>query len=138
MFSLHLGLLFTGIGIGPTLGGLLIRFTKHFIIVFYVSAIIHIIYALLVWFIIPESLSRSQLLEARARHKAASEEYRAAHAQGGLVVLAKRMFAFLTPLSIFLPVEIQEGNPAKGKRRDWNLLLLVIAYGCTVSLVVCP
>lgn len=138
VFSLHLGLMFTGVAIGPTLGGLVIRFTDRFIYVFYISAIIHAVYALVVWFIIPESLSRSEMLEARARRKIDDEEYRVAHAHGGLLVLLKRTFAFLTPLSIFSPIELSNGNPAKGKRRDWSLLFLIIASGFVSSLIVCP
>lgn len=138
VFSLHLGLMFTGVAIGPTLGGLVIRFTDKFIYVFYISAIIHAVYALVVWFIIPESLSRSEMLEARARRKIDDEEYRVAHAHGGLLVLFKRTFAFLTPLSIFSPIELSNGNPAKGKRRDWSLLFLIIASGFVSSLIVCP
>ncbi len=136
IFSLNLGLLFTGVAIGPLLGGLLIRFTKNFIIVFYISAIIHVTYALLVWFIIPESLSKADMLDARARHKVANEEYLAAHAHGGVAVFFKRMFSFLTPLAIFLPVRVDDGKPGKGQKRDWNLLFIVMSYGFVVSLMV--
>ncbi|KAI0723991.1 MFS general substrate transporter [Cerioporus squamosus] len=135
IFSLHLGLLFTGMGIGPTLGGLIIRFTGEFIYVFYISAAIHCVYALLVWFIIPESLSRTEMIRARQRHKEADDEYRSANAHGGFLVFLKRVFAFLTPLSLFLPIDLNGGNPAKGKRRDWSLLFLVAAFGLTVSLL---
>ncbi|TBU49115.1 MFS general substrate transporter [Dichomitus squalens] len=135
VFSLNLGLLFTGVGVGPLLGGLLIRFTGKFIIVFYISAIIHLIYALLVWFIVPESLSKAELQEARSRYKVANEEYFAAHAHGGILVFFKRMFAFLTPLAIFLPTRLVGGNPAKGQRRDWSLLFVVLAYAFVISLM---
>ncbi|PIL24217.1 hypothetical protein GSI_13970 [Ganoderma sinense ZZ0214-1] len=135
MFSRNLGLMFTGVAIGPVLGGLLIRFTGTFIIVFYISAIIHIIYALLVWFVIPESLSKADMLGARARYKLAKEEYFAAHAHGGALVFFKRMFSFLTPLAIFLPVRVDGGKPSKGRKRDWNLLLVVMSYGFVISLL---
>lgn len=136
VFSLNLGLLFTGVAIGPVLGGLLIRFTGTFIVVFYTSAIIHVIYALLVWFVIPESLSKADMLDARARYKAANEEYFAAHAHGGVLVFFKRMFSFLTPLAIFLPVRVDGGKPGKGQRKDWNLLFIVSSYGFVISLLV--
>ncbi|RPD66384.1 MFS general substrate transporter [Lentinus tigrinus ALCF2SS1-6] len=135
IFSLHLGLLFTGMGVGPTLGGLIIRFTGQFIIVFYISAAIHCVYALLVWFVIPESLSQTEMHLARKRHREADEEYRSATARGGFLVFVKRLFAFLTPLSLFWPIDLNGGNPAKGKRRDWSLFFLVVAFGFTVSLV---
>ena len=136
VFSLNLGLLFTGVGVGPLLGGLLIRYTGQFIIVFYISAVIHCVYALLVWLIIPESLSKAEMQDARRRYKLVIEDYIAAHAHGGVVVLFKRMFSFLTPLAIFLPTRIVGGNPAKGQRRDWSLLFVVLAYGFVVSLMV--
>lgn len=136
MFSLNLGLLFTGVAIGPLLGGLLIRFTGSFIIVFYISAIIHLTYAFLVWFVIPESLSRAEMLDARARHKVVIEEYLAAHAHGGVLAFFKRMFSFLTPLSIFLPVRVDSGKPGKGQKRDWSLLFIVLSYGFVISLMV--
>nr|VWO98059.1 Calcium dependent mitochondrial carrier protein [Ganoderma boninense] len=135
MFSLNLGLLFTGVAIGPVLGGLLIRFTGSFIVVFFISAIIHVIYALLVWFVIPESLSKADMLGARARYKVANEEYFAAHAHGGALVFFKRMFSFLTPLAIFLPVRVDGGKPSMGRKRDWNLLLIVMSYGFVISLL---
>ena len=128
--------MFTGMGIGPTLGGLLIRFTGHFIIVFYISAVIHLVYALLVWFVIPESLSPTEMLRARQRHKETDAEYRSANAHGGLLVLFKRVFAFLTPLNLFWPIDLHGGNPAKGKRKDWSLFFLVVAFGFTASLMV--
>ena len=77
LFSLDMGLLFTGIAIGPALGGLIIRFTGRFIIVFYISTAIHVVYSLLIWFVIPESLSPSDMQAARSRHKHDLEEYRA-------------------------------------------------------------
>ena len=137
MFSLHLGLLFVGAGIGPALGGLVIRFTGQFINTFYISIVLHAIHALLIWFVVPESLSSRSMRESRARHKVVDEEWRAAHAHGGMLVLFKRLFSFLTPLAIFLPAEVDQGtNPAKGKRRDWSLFFVIIAYAFTAPLSV--
>ena len=134
---MDLGLLFTGMAVGPLLGGLIIRFTGQFIIVFYISTAIHAFYAFLIWFVIPESLSPADLAAARARHKLDMEEYRASHASGGVLVFFKRMFAFLTPLAMFLPIDLNKGgNPAKGRRLDWSLFFLAIAYACVISLMV--
>ncbi|KAI0748590.1 MFS general substrate transporter [Daedaleopsis nitida] len=135
IFSLQLGLMFVGVGIGPTLGGVVIRLTQNFINVFYISAALHTIYAFLVWFVIPESLSRAEMLDARARYKTDVDEYRSAHAHGGLLVFFKRMFAFLTPLGVFLPVDLNGGNPTKGKKRDWSLLFLITSHGFVQSLL---
>ncbi|KAI0831072.1 major facilitator superfamily domain-containing protein [Trametes gibbosa] len=136
IFSRYLGLLFTGMAIGPTLGGLVIRFTGSFISVFYIAAGLHLVYALLIWFVIPESLHERDMQAARIRQRVEEEQYRAAHAHGGALVLVKRLFAFLTPLLLFLPIHLNEGGtPSKAKRRDWSLFLLVGAYGFTVSLM---
>ncbi|KAI8989675.1 major facilitator superfamily domain-containing protein [Trametes punicea] len=136
VFSRYLGLLFIGMAIGPTLGGVVIRLSGMFISVFYIAAALHFVYALLIWFVIPESLSAQERQAARIRHAVEEAEYRAAHSHGGARVLLKRMFAFLTPLALFLPVELNEGgSPSKGKRRDWSLCLVVAAYGFTISLM---
>ncbi|KAI0780685.1 major facilitator superfamily domain-containing protein [Trametes elegans] len=136
IFSRYLGLLFTGMAVGPVLGGLVIRFSGSFISVFFIAAGLHLVYALLVWFVIPESLSKHEMQAARIRQKTEEDEYRASHAHGGLLVFFKRLFSFLTPLLLFLPVQLNTAaTPAKGKKRDWSLLLVVIAYGFTISLM---
>ncbi|KAI0636728.1 major facilitator superfamily domain-containing protein [Trametes polyzona] len=136
IFSRYLGLLFTGMAVGPTLGGLVIRFTGSFIGPFFIAAALHVVYAFLIWFVIPESLHKQDMQAARIRQKLEEQEYRAAHAHGGALVLLKRMFAFLTPLLLFVPIALNEGGtPSKAKRRDWSLCLLVAAYGFTVSLM---
>ena len=105
--------------------------------VFYISTAIHVIYSLLVWFVIPESLSPADLRAAQARHKLAVTEYRDANAHGGPLVFLKRMFSFLQPLALFLPVDLDKGgNSAKSKRQDWNLTFTVVAYAFVVSLMV--
>ncbi|KAH9945899.1 MFS general substrate transporter [Epithele typhae] len=134
LFSLDLGLMFTGIALGPALGGVLVRVTGSFMIVFYISAIIHLIYALLLWFIIPESLSPKKMQDARQRYKLDIEEYKAAHAEGGILVFLQRIFSFLSPISLFFPVDLNKGgNPAKGKRWDWSLMLIAAAYTFVIA-----
>jgi hypothetical protein len=117
---------------GPTIGGLLIRFTGHILSVFYLASILHFLYACMVWFIIPESLSLRQREILRHKHIAEVE------GQGARGTL-KRLFAFLSPLSLLMPEissEEQDGNPLKRKGRDWSLTLLSAAYGSTISLMV--
>ncbi|KAI0647308.1 major facilitator superfamily domain-containing protein [Trametes meyenii] len=136
IFSRYLGLLFTGMAIGPTLGGLVIRFSGSFISVFYIATGLHLFFALLIWFVIPESLSPQEMKAAQIRQEVEDEEYRAAHRHGGTLVLLKKMFAFLTPLLLFVPIALNEGGtPSKANRRDWSLCLVVAAYGFTVSLM---
>ncbi|KAF9014116.1 major facilitator superfamily domain-containing protein [Cyathus striatus] len=121
VFSLGLGLMFTGMALGPTLGGLFIRFTGTTLSVFYATASLHMAYTLLVWTVFPESLSKVH----RDRSKT----------KGG-VGLMKRVFGFLTPLAVFSPSVDEVGtNPLKGKKRDWNLMLMALAYGFTLTLM---
>ena len=73
IFSRYLGLLFTGTAIGPTLGGLVIRLSGSFISVFFIAGALHLLYALLIWFVIPESLSGPEMRGARARQREEEE-----------------------------------------------------------------
>ncbi|KAF9444748.1 MFS general substrate transporter [Macrolepiota fuliginosa MF-IS2] len=139
IFSLSLGLVFTGMAIGPTLGALLIRSTGQILSVFYVSAGSHLIYAFLVWFILPESLSLSYRLRARAKY---AEEVQVDSSGRNrsftvrLLVVTRRLFAFLSPLSVLSPeVKDSSSNPLKKRKRDWNLTLLGIAYALTTSIM---
>jgi MFS family permease len=129
IFSLFLGLVFIGVALGPTLASLLIHFTHQAMSIFYVAAGMHLFYLLWVGFVIPESLSPSQMNASVVRWRE-----KMAQARNGAGNL-KMVFGFLTPLTIFLP-QRDSKNPLNG-RRDWSLTLLVIAYGCTVSLMVC-
>ena len=50
--------------------------------------------------------------------------------------ITQRLFSFLKPLAILGPVEKAPGSGLKGRRRDWNLTLLVVACGFMSSLTV--
>lgn len=137
-FSLFLGVLFIGVAIGPTIGSLIIRLTANVLSVFYFATLMHAIYFMLVWFIIPESLSRNQMAASRARHqeKLATLREEREGAIVGILVRIKRLFRFLSPLAILLPTPVEGGNPLKRRKRDWNLTLIVIAYGFTIMIMV--
>ncbi|KAJ3895723.1 major facilitator superfamily domain-containing protein [Lentinula edodes] len=134
MFSMNLGLLFIGFALGPTLGGLLIRFTQQTIYVFYVGALIHMIYAFMIWFIVPESNSQKKMQRARAKYQEELEQSQRAREGAGILIRAKRLFSFLTPLAVFNPVPVSE-NPLKPPRQDWSLALIALSYAFTVSVV---
>lgn len=140
MFSLSLGLLFTGMALGPTLGGLLIRFTGKTLSVFYVATALHFIYACLVWLIIPESLTATQMHKSAVKYDGELRETahdREINPAVGLLVRIKRLFAFLSPLTVFMPEIVENGaNPLKKKKRDWNLTLIAAGYAFTISLMV--
>jgi len=139
IFSLFLGLMFTGVALGPTLGGLLIRVTNNVLSVFYASAILHLIYATFTWIIIPESLSRRQMVASRARHQEEIRLLKEAR-EGiavGLLVRIRRLFGFLSPLTMFMPVYVKGHNPLKVyKKRDWNLTLVAAGYALTIMIMV--
>jgi hypothetical protein len=50
--------------------------------------------------------------------------------------IAQSLFSFLMPLTILGPNEKKHGNALKGRRKDWNLTLLGVAYGFTVAMMV--
>ncbi|KAF5373858.1 hypothetical protein D9758_000672 [Tetrapyrgos nigripes] len=138
--SLSLGFLFIGFAIGPTLGGLLIRLTQQTITVFYVATISHFIYSCMVWFVVPESLSKNQKELARGRYLQQIAEARLQVLQSNrtaaILLEVKRIFGFLSPLAIFAPVKSKRArSPLKKATRDWNLILIAISYGCTLSVM---
>ncbi|KAF8077579.1 major facilitator superfamily domain-containing protein [Lyophyllum atratum] len=140
-FALSLGLLFTGMAFGPTLGSLLIRVTGQLLSVFYVATLLHLIYASMVWFVLPESLLQSQMQQSRVKYEEELRDTardRESNPAVGLLVRVKRLFTFLSPLTVFLP-ELKAArlgdNPLKRKRRDWNLTLLAVVYGLAVSIM---
>ncbi|KAI3600040.1 hypothetical protein WG66_011111 [Moniliophthora roreri] len=133
VFSLSMGLMFTGLAVGPTLGGVMIRLTHQAITVFWISSLSHLLYAFMVWFIIPESLSKRQRQMAIAKHN----EQLVASASGGHTRIGfparfKQWFHFLSPLAIFMPIHVRN---LKGLKRDWNLLLVATCYAFTASLL---
>ena len=132
MLSLSLGVIFTGMAIGPSAGSLLIRYTEDTLSVFFVVSFLHAFYALLSIFVIPESVTEEQKKGAKFRYLAElqlSAEARDGVEHGFVFVLFwfKRLFAFLSPLTLFTPKKLDPFK--KGSRRDWSLTFLVIGYG---------
>lgn len=119
--------------IGPTFGSLLIHTTHDILSVFYVATSVHCAYAVLVWFVIPESLTLAQRRRSRAQYARDQAEMRQ---RTGVLQRVKRLFSFLTPLAVIMPQGLLSANPLKPVKRDWNLTLVVIAYGFTISLMV--
>lgn len=128
IFSLFMGLLFAGMSLGPTLASLIISLTGRALSVFYAAAAVHVVYALCVWFVIPESLSESQMAETRGRH--ADEAGRGSGGAG-----LGRLLSFLAPLALFVPTAVED-NPLKKGKRDWSLVLLAAGYGMAVTIKV--
>ena len=123
--------------LGPTIGGLLIRFTGEVLSVFYLASCLHLMYSFLVWFIIPESLTKGGMELAKTRY---ADSVLRVDPNSSLVArvtrIVHRLFSFLSPLAILGPVEKVPGSTSKGRRKDWNLTLVAVAYGFTIGLMV--
>jgi MFS family permease len=128
IFSLFGGLVFAGFAFGPSVGGLLISISRHVLSVFYVSALMHLVLLCFFWFVVPESLSRKQMIANRKKHVGEGEK--------GLGW--KTFFGFLRPLRIFFPPGTGRGSTHLFKDRDWNMALFAVGYACSVAVIVIP
>ncbi|KAF9532861.1 major facilitator superfamily domain-containing protein [Crepidotus variabilis] len=138
ILSLNLGLMFSGMAFGPTVGSLLFRTFHHPLAVFYMATACHALYTFLVWFILPESVTELQMTKAKARHIAALEANNPPNEYStSLKILFKLrlLFSFLSPLATFWPSDRDFNHPLKRRARDWNLTLTAIAYGFVISVM---
>ncbi|KAJ7510054.1 major facilitator superfamily domain-containing protein [Mycena galericulata] len=133
VFSLFLGLVFVGLGIGPSFGGLLVRYSHNLLSVFYVATAIHASYAILVWIALPESLTKAQMLSASVQYQ--EDQRLLADQERTTLLRVQRLFSFLKPLTLFFPAPVEVGSSTKGRKWDWNMTLLAMAYGFTVSIM---
>ncbi|KAJ7723380.1 major facilitator superfamily domain-containing protein [Mycena metata] len=124
IFSVVLGFILAGLGLGPLLGSFIIRTTHSLVAVFYVAAALRAIYVCLVRFLLPESRTTAQREKSAAKHHEIT-----LHANETAWWRFQRLFLFLKPLSILWPEKITQGHSSKVGRRDWNLTLLVLSYG---------
>lgn len=69
VFGLFHGALFTGIAAGPIIGGYIVEAAGSILAVFYVSLACHLLFILMVLFVLPESLSKTRQMIARDRHR---------------------------------------------------------------------
>ncbi|KAF9500505.1 MFS general substrate transporter [Pleurotus eryngii] len=137
MFSLSLGLMFTGVALGPALGSLLIRATHQTLSVFYAATVAHLIYASMVWFIVPESLTKRQMHEFKAKHIENEAIFRDRDRSTNslateAIIQIRNLLRFLRPLAIFFPTMVET---KRGPRRDWSLALVAASYGFTISIM---
>ncbi|KIJ69040.1 hypothetical protein HYDPIDRAFT_23902 [Hydnomerulius pinastri MD-312] len=124
--------MFTGVALGPIIGGILMRSTGTTLSVFYLATAVHALYALLAIFVLPESLTRARARGARLRHR----KEKASRVDNGLALrVAKGLTNFLTPLTVLLPERIVDGNPLKRPKRDWSLCLIAICYGLVTTIL---
>jgi hypothetical protein len=112
VFGYFHGCLFTGIALGPIIAGYIIKVTGDVITMFYLASGCHIIFVLMLIFVIPESVPK-------ARQKRAREKYREAADTRPLTnrLHKLRSFNLLAPLKILYA----SGAPPAVRR---NLILL--------------
>jgi MFS family permease len=135
IFSLNLGILFTGMAVGPTIGAMLVRHTGNPLSVFYFATALHVFYACINWTILPESLSPVQMHAAR-RKRVEAREHETVNSREVTFArrLGRRLFSFAAPLAQFLPRRSENlSTLGKATRSDWSLTLLGIAYLLTTS-----
>ncbi|KAL5529764.1 hypothetical protein ACEPAG_5749 [Sanghuangporus baumii] len=138
VFSLTLGLRFTGMAIGPTLCALIVHFTGTPIAALVLVIGTHIVYALMMLFVVPESLPP----EKRAENRRVWHETRNAGASGDdrgtensisdRIVqksrsLVRSVLAFLRPLSVAGPIIVTQ--PSGKIHKDWSLTFIVVSNG---------
>ena len=133
-----MGLLFVGVAVGPTIGGLLISSTGDLLSVFYLAAAIHLFYLVSMLFIVPESLSKEEMSNNREAHAERVKLELVKEERGGsgtwywCWIAIKRAFFFLKPLIVLLPRK--RAGTLKG--RHWNLTCLMISYGAVALIMV--
>ena len=133
-----MGLLFVGIAIGPTIGGLLISKTGDLLSVYYLAASIHFFYLLSMLFIVPESLSKEEMANNREAHaEMVKRELEKERRRGGgfwysCWAATRSAFFFLKPMTVFLPKE----RASRQKGKNWNLTFLMFSYSFVAMIVV--
>ncbi|TGZ84558.1 MFS general substrate transporter [Ascodesmis nigricans] len=115
-FGAFQGCLFTGIAIGPVLGGLVVEATGNILSIFYGAVLVHVLFMVYVVTVLPESISPRRLQVARDRHKQEEMREEEEGEAGWRKWHPRRMFR---PLKILYPT-----GPGSSKRLRWNLMLL--------------
>lgn len=112
VFGYFHGCLYTGIAAGPIIAGYIIKITGTMITMFYLASGCHLLFAVMLLFVIPESVPKSRQMAARAKYREAKLN------QPSLTLFAKlRAFNILEPLKILYGPDA----PAAVRR---NLILL--------------
>ncbi len=121
---------------GPTVGGLRVRYTGNLLVPFYFATFMHIFYAIALWFIVPESLSQKQMIEARESHAAKVEQQRLADPARPFLPKFDMLLTALSPLKVFLSPPLRKDSKPGKPKKDWNLLFIALSYGGTIMLMV--
>lgn len=122
--------------IGPALGSVLRRATGTPLSVFYFSAICHILFSLVNWTVVPESLSIQRREEARQQRTGNRPRSPGLKGMGAHGIRA--LLSFAEPLAVMLPV--RRKGPRRGKkigRYDWSLTLVGFSHMFSLMVLVC-
>lgn len=134
-----MGVLFVGIAVGPTIGGLLISKTGDLMSVYYLAASIHFFYLVSMIFIVPESLSKEEMANNQEAHaemvkrELEKERRRGSGFWYSCWAAIRTAFFFLKPLTVFLPKEKRAG---RRKSKNWNLTFLMFSYSFVAMILV--
>jgi hypothetical protein len=142
------------ISISLKVGGLLVSKTGDMLSVFYLALDAHILFAIVIWFWLPESLSPRALStnqgEVAAAKLAVHERHEARLARDGAGSMGvfefmwkkvwwamKSAFGLITPLAVFLPRKREVGESGyEHGGRDWNLTCIALAQTSISTVVV--
>lgn len=116
---------FLGMAVGPVIGGLLVNRTGSVVTLFYCALAVHFSFALFILLLIPESVTREHMIQAKHNHNS-----RRLSAEG--VPYSLRQWGYWSNIfNIFQPLEIfwprGRGPAFKLKRR--NLVILAVVDG---------
>ena len=121
IFSFWTGVVYAGAAFGPSFGSLVTYLAgDNLLATFYACTAIHVVYGILVFFFVPESLS----VEARTKAKEAYEADMSRQPGTALSSLW-RLTSFVRPLGVVIPKRTDRSRGWRG--RDWNLTLVGVA-----------
>ncbi|KAI9866320.1 MAG: hypothetical protein M1813_001442 [Trichoglossum hirsutum] len=117
VFGYFHGCLFTGIALGPILGGYIIKATDQILSIFYVALGGHFVSAIFLLFVVPESLSEERQRSARERYRIEKESSRGLPYWSWVGTLKRANI--LAPLDILFPT-----GDGSSRALRFNLILL--------------
>ncbi|KAG8215092.1 hypothetical protein J3R82DRAFT_8523 [Butyriboletus roseoflavus] len=134
-FSLLIGIFYAGGAIGPVLGGFLNHQTGSVMAAFYAATVMHLAYALLAWFAMPESIANARLIHGRDRYAdelASIADVNVGPFRRQIMVLIKSFWDSF-PLNVLTPKSIPNS-----RQKDWNLTWLAMSAGLVNAIMVKP
>lgn len=143
-FSLFLGLMMSGMAIGPTISSKIVDLKDDILLPFYIILVLLIFVFGFSLYVIPESLSKLQQIESNNQHQILLKELQMDfnrhcvddqdgqkiwfyHSRLSFYQFRKMYFNFLKPLMILWPTKSIDQNP-ENHSRDWKLTFIGMAY----------